>query len=158
MNFKSKKQGNFSHVNARGEARMVDISKKPPVLRLAVAQGKIYLARKTLNLIRANKMQKGDVLTVAKIAGISAAKETPHLIPLCHPLLLNNIEVQLQVIKDGVVAESRVQCIDRTGVEMEALIAVSVSLLTIYDMCKAVDKTMVIGDVRLIKKEKYSGY
>jgi cyclic pyranopterin phosphate synthase len=144
----------FSHVDDKGRARMVDVGNKPQQRRRAIARGQICLSAPTLKLIRQNQVKKGDVLTVAQIAGIAAAKQTPGLIPLCHPLTLDKIDVQLSITDQGVTAESEVCCIGRTGVEMEALTAVSVALLTVYDMCKAADKNMRIGEIKLIEKVK----
>ena len=145
----------LSHLDAEGRARMVDVGDKPIQRRLARARGKISLAPRTAELIRANALQKGDVLTVAQIAGLQAAKRTPELIPLCHPLELSDIRVQLQVEAEAVSAISEVRSLGRTGVEMEALTAVAVALLTVYDMCKAVDCGMVIGEIRLLEKTKH---
>jgi len=133
---------------------MVDVSDKPVQRRIARATGRITLAASTVELIRNSRMEKGDVLTVARIAGIQAAKQTWHIVPLCHPLVLDSISVDVKLEQDGVSATSEVRCCGRTGVEMEALIAVSTALLTVYDMCKAVDEGMVIGDIRLIEKMK----
>ena len=144
----------FSPVNNQGKADMVDVGSKKPQRRFARAAGSIYLSENTLNLINQNKIKKGDVLTVAKIAGIQAAKKTSGLIPLCHPLTLNKIDVRLKITEKTIAVQSEVKCIGRTGVEMEALTAVSVALLTIYDMCKAVDKNMRIGDIKLLEKVK----
>jgi len=144
----------LTHVDSEGGARMVDVGAKPVVRRTARAEGSILLSESTLELIRADRIRKGDVLTVAKIAGIQAAKRVADLIPLCHPLPLDHIEVVLDIGKDRVVARSEVSCAARTGVEMEALTAVSVALLTVYDMCKAVDATMRIGDIFLKEKTK----
>ena len=144
----------FSHTDEKGRAKMVDVGPKTPQRRRARARGTIALRDETLRLIRDNQVKKGDVLTVAQIAGIQAAKRTSGLIPLCHPLLLDVVDVQLTLLDDGVLAESEVSCIGRTGVEMEALTAVSVALLTVYDMCKAVDKEMRIGDITLVEKVK----
>ena len=144
----------FSHIDDTGRARMVDVSPKTPQRRRARAQGRIDLAPMTVALIRENQIKKGDVLAVAQIAGIQAAKQTAHLIPLCHPLMLDVVTVELQVLDDGVVVESEVRCSGRTGVEMEALTAVSVALLTVYDMCKAVDQAMRIGGITLLEKVK----
>jgi len=135
---------------------MVDVGAKPDSKRIAVAKGAIFLAKETIKLIKANQLKKGDVLGVARIAGIQAAKRTSELIPLCHPLMLNNISVDLAVKTDRVEIEARVECIGKTGVEMEALTAVSVAALTIYDMCKAVDNKMRIGDIELCHKSKQS--
>ncbi len=144
----------LSHLDAAGRARMVDVGRKPPQCRLARATGTIELAAETRELIRANQVAKGDVLTVAQIAGIQAAKWTGQLIPLCHPLVLDHVAVRLEVDDHGVTAASEVSCTGRTGVEMEALTAVSVALLSVYDMCKAVDKQMRIGPIVLVEKIK----
>ena len=145
---------NFSHVDNEGKASMVDVGAKVPQKRIATAAGQIALAPKTIELIKQNQIKKGDVLTVAQTAGISSAKQTPHLIPLCHPLLLEKIDVQLSIEKDFVKAVVSVHCTGKTGVEMEALTAVSVALLTVYDMCKAVDKNMKISQIKLLEKVK----
>ncbi len=145
---------NFSHVDNEGKASMVDVGQKTPQKRIATAAGQIALSPKTIELIKLNQVKKGDVLTVAQIAGIASAKQTPHLIPLCHPLLLEKIDVQLTIEKDCVKAVAKVHCTGKTGVEMEALTAVSVALLTVYDMCKAVDKNMVISQIELLEKVK----
>ncbi len=134
---------------------MVDVGQKKPQRRLARAAGTISLARETCDLIRSHKIAKGNVLTVAQIAGIQAAKRTGELIPLCHPLGLDHVDVRLEVHDDRATAMSEVSCTGRTGVEMEALTAVSVALLTIYDMCKAVDKQMQIGPIVLLEKVKF---
>ena len=147
--------GKFSHVDDQGRAKMVDVGNKPPMRRTAKAAGYITLAQDTLQLIKDNQIKKGDVLTVAQIAGVQAAKRTSETIPLCHPLLLDYIDVQLAITDDRVTVESEVRCVGRTGVEMEALTAVSAALLTVYDMCKAVDKNMVISDIKLLEKVKY---
>jgi cyclic pyranopterin monophosphate synthase len=144
----------LSHVDDGGRVKMVDVGEKVPQRRIARAEGFIALAPATVELIRKNLMQKGDVLSTAQIAGIQAAKRTPELIPLCHPLLLDHVAVQLELTGEGVSAASEIACVGRTGVEMEALTAVSVALLTVYDMCKAVDKTMQIGRIRLVEKQK----
>ena len=133
---------------------MVDVSAKPDSQRTAVAEGRLTCAPSTIELLRANALPKGDVLTVAKIAGIQAAKSTSALIPLCHPLSLNNVEVAFTVGSDGIVIRATVRCTGKTGVEMEALTAVSVAALTVYDMCKAVDKAMSIGGIRVVEKTK----
>ena len=133
---------------------MVDVGLKPDQRRRARAAGMIALSADAIALVRQNQIKKGDVLTVAQIAGIQAAKRTAELIPLCHPLLLNRIDVRLSVADDRITAESEVRCIGQTGAEMEALTAVSVALLTVYDMCKAVDKHMKIGEIVLVEKEK----
>lgn len=144
----------FSHVDKKGKAKMVDVGHKPDSKRTAIAKGSIFLAKETIKLIKDNKMKKGDVLTVAKIAGIQAVKRASDLIPLCHPLLLNNIEVDCEIIHNQIDVTSKVECAGKTGVEMEALTAVSVALLTVYDMCKAVDKEMEIGEIKLCQKLK----
>ena len=144
----------LSHTDEEGHARMVDITNKPVQHRTAVAKGFIRLQPETVRLIRENEIKKGDVLTTAEIAGILAGKQTPSLIPLCHPLLLNKINVSCKLTDSGVEVISEVKCSGQTGVEMEALTAVSVALLTLYDMCKAVDSDMELGEIRLIQKTK----
>ncbi len=144
----------LSHVDEKGRARMVDIGAKPVQLRTARACGRIELAADTAALIRDNKMKKGDVLTVAEIAGVAAAKRTSELIPLCHPLAITNVRVTATLEERAVSVAGEVRCAGRTGVEMEALTAVSVALLTVYDMCKAVDKSMKIGEILLVEKTK----
>jgi cyclic pyranopterin phosphate synthase len=144
----------LTHTNGKGKAIMVDVGHKPQQIRIAKAFGLITMSPETIVLLKENKMKKGDVLVVAEIAGIQAAKQNYMLIPLCHPLLLTKIEVKCSVNAKGVKAESMVKCTGQTGVEMEALTAVSVALLTVYDMCKAVDKSMVIKEIKLISKEK----
>jgi cyclic pyranopterin monophosphate synthase len=144
----------LSHVDEAGKARMVDVSHKKDQLRIAIARGFIRLSPETVRLIRENQVKKGDVLTVAQIAGIQAGKKTSELIPLCHPLPITKIEVVTELREDGVAVTSEARCVGQTGVEMEALTAVSVALLTIYDMCKAADKEMVIGEVMLVEKSK----
>lgn len=144
----------LTHTDAKGKANMVDVGNKPDQERVAVARGRIDLGPETIELIRENQVKKGDVLTVAEIAGIQGGKMTSNLIPLCHPLQLTKLEVETKLLGDGVEVTATARCIGKTGVEMEALTAVSVALLTIYDMCKAVDKTMVIGEVTLIEKSK----
>ncbi|MEI6174418.1 MAG: cyclic pyranopterin monophosphate synthase MoaC [Bacteroidota bacterium] len=144
----------LSHVDESGKANMVDVGSKPMQQRTAAACGHINLGPETLKLIRENKMKKGDVLTIAEIAGIQGGKRTSELIPLCHPLQITKLDVKATLDSTGVKVESTARCHGQTGIEMEALTAVSVALLTIYDMCKAVDKTMVIGETRLISKTK----
>ncbi len=144
----------FSHLNKEGKAKMVDVGEKPDVKRTAIAKGSILLAKETIELIKDNQIKKGDVLSVAKIAGIQAAKKTSDLIPLCHPLLLTNIDITFEIKDEKIEIESKVECIGKTGVEMEALTAVSIAGLTIYDMCKAVDKNMEIGEIKLCQKLK----
>lgn len=144
----------FSHLDDQGNARMVDVGDKVSSMRTAIAEGFIRLEVNTRKLIQDNLMKKGDVLTIAEIAGVQAAKQTTNLIPLCHPLLLDKIKVVAQLDEQGVYVNSEVRCIGRTGVEMEALTAVSVALLTVYDMCKAVDKKMELHGIRLLEKTK----
>jgi cyclic pyranopterin monophosphate synthase len=131
---------------------MVDVSAKPETAREAVARGRITMSRAALRQIRTGTVKKGDPLQSARLAGIMAAKQTAALIPLCHPLRLSHVDVTLTPVRDGYVIESRVRTNDRTGVEMEALTAVAVAALTIYDMVKAVDRGMVIGDIQVIEK------
>lgn len=144
----------LSHIDENGKARMVDVSEKNETVRIAVAQGEIKMERTTLELIRSGVMKKGDVLTVAQIAGIQAAKRTSELIPLCHPLPISQVKVDLQLDDNlpGVQITATVKVTGKTGVEMEALTAVSVAALTIYDMAKAAEKTMKIQNIRLIEK------
>ena len=146
----------LSHLTRTGEARMVDVSAKPVLLREAIAIGEIRLQPATLKLIEANAIAKGNVLATARLAGILAAKKTGELIPLCHPLPITHCEVSFEIParRDRVVITASAKIAAQTGVEMEALTAVTIAALTIYDMCKAVDKTMVISDVRLLKKTK----
>lgn len=144
----------LTHTDARGKAQMVDVGEKPVQCRIAKATGTIRLSKETVMLIRDNQLKKGDVLTVAQLAGIQAAKQTASLIPLCHPLLLTKIDVLPEIVEDGVRVICEVHCNGQTGVEMEALTAASVALLAVYDMCKAVDKNMVIGPVFLLEKVK----
>jgi cyclic pyranopterin phosphate synthase len=146
--------GMLSHTDSAGRARMVDVGGKPDQWRIARAEGRIMLKPDTIGLIRENLMKKGDVLTVAEIAGIQAAKSTASLIPLCHHINLTSVNVNTELTDHGVRISSEVHSIGPTGVEMEALTAVSISLLTIYDMCKAVDKEMTIEGIRLIDKTK----
>src|SRR5918998_811075 len=146
----------FSHLDREGAARMVDVGEKAVVRRTAVAGGQVRMSSETVELLREKALPKGDVLNTARIAGVMAAKRTPDLIPLCHGLNLTSVSVEFEVgIEEvGIVATARAS--DRTGVEMEALTAVSVAALTIYDMCKAVDKGMVIENIRLLGKTKES--
>lgn len=133
---------------------MVDVSRKTSQLRTARAKGLILLENNTIELIRDNLIKKGDVLTTAEIAGIQAAKKTSELIPLCHPLMITSVKVKCTLTEKGVLAESELKCIGQTGIEMEAITAVSVALLTVYDMCKAVDKNLIITDIILTEKNK----
>jgi len=151
---KKKSMKKLSHTNAKGKANMVDVGHKPNQLRTAIAEGMISLSKETVHLIKENEMKKGDVLTIAEIAGIQGAKRTSDLIPLCHPLQLTKVDVVATIEENGVKIQSLARCIGQTGVEMEALNGVSVALLTIYDMCKAVDKNMIISEIKLIEKTK----
>lgn len=144
----------LSHIDDTGKANMVDVGDKPNQIRQAKATGFIRLNPETVKLIKENQMKKGDVLTVSEISGIQAAKQTPSLIPLCHSLMLTKVDVKATLTDSGVKIDSTVKCIGQTGVEMEALTAVSVALLAVYDMCKAVDKTMMIGEISLLEKTK----
>jgi cyclic pyranopterin phosphate synthase len=147
-------ENKLSHVDENGCARMVDVGTKPDSERVAIARGEVVMLQRTLDLIRAGNIKKGDVLTVAKIAGILGAKKVFDLIPLCHPILLTTIDIEI-VLDDripGAVITATTHTIGKTGVEMEALTAVSIAALTIYDMAKAVEKTMRIQNIRLIEK------
>jgi cyclic pyranopterin phosphate synthase len=144
----------LTHINSRGKAIMVNVGEKENQIRRAKASGHILLQTATINLIKENMVKKGDVLTVAQLAGIIAAKKTSDLIPLCHNIVIDNVKVDAVVDASGILVTSEVQCNGKTGVEMEALTAVSVALLTVYDMCKAVDKKMVIDEIRLTLKTK----
>jgi cyclic pyranopterin phosphate synthase len=144
----------FSHLDADGRARMVDIGHKPVQARIALAEGMVHCSPETVAALRDRTLPKGDVLTVAKIAGIQAAKRTDELIPLCHSLPLDGVEMRFTLRDGGVFIEAEARTEARTGVEMEALSAVCVAALTVYDMCKAVDKGMIIGEVRLARKTK----
>src|SRR5712692_8652068 len=146
----------LNHIAADGSARMVDVSAKPQSARRAIASGKIRLRRETLELISKNKIAKGNVFTTARIAGIQASKQTAQLIPLCHTLPLSEVKIGIVTSNDGAEVKCTARTVAQTGVEMEALTGVSVALLTIYDMCKAVDKEMEISSVRLVNKTKRS--
>ena len=146
--------GRLTHLADDGTARMVDVSGKPEQLRVAEASGRIFLQPATLALIESDGIAKGNVLAVARVAGIQAAKRASELIPLCHTLLLQQVEVDFETLADGIKIACGVRTIGRTGAEMEALTGVTVAALTIYDMCKAVDKTMRIGEVVLDRKTK----
>src|SRR5438034_5524300 len=146
--------GRLTQIAADGRAQMVDVSGKPLSVRTAVAIGKIRLRSETLDLISKDQMVKGSVLATARIAGIQAAKQTAQLIPLCHTLPLGEVKVDIVTSNDGAEVKCTAQTIAQTGVEMEALVGTTVALLTIYDMCKAVDKEMQISDVRLLEKTK----
>ena len=144
----------FTHFDEQGRARMVHVGDKPDTSRQAVAMGRVLVNRQTLELIRSGGMKKGDVLTVAQVAGIMGAKKTPELIPMCHPVLMDGISLELTLDEERCCVEIRgiVSCTGKTGVEMEALTAVSAAALTVYDMCKAVQKDMVITDICLMEK------
>ncbi len=144
----------LTHIGANGRAQMVDVSGKPLSARTAVATGKIRLQRETLDLISIEQIAKGNVFATARIAGIQAAKRTAHLIPLCHTLPLSEVKIDIVTTNDHAEVKCTARTVAQTGVEMEALTGVTVALLTIYDMCKAVDKEMQISDVRLIEKTK----
>ncbi|MEK6527957.1 MAG: cyclic pyranopterin monophosphate synthase MoaC [Nitrospirota bacterium] len=151
---KSKIKENLTHFDKKGKSKMVDISNKSATLREAVAAGAVYMKKQTLNIITTKKVSKGDVFETARLAGVMAAKKTSGLIPLCHPINITSINVDLSADKKNnkINIKARVKNIGQTGVEMEALMAVSVSALTIYDMCKSVDRSMVISDIMLIEK------
>ncbi len=144
----------FSPLDGVGTARMVDVGVKTVVRRTAVAGGFVRMSSETIELLRNTALPKGDAMNTARIAGVMAAKKTPELIPLCHGLNLTSVDVEFEVGHDRVSITATTRASDRTGVEMEALTAVSVAALTVYDMCKAVDKGMVIGEVRLLEKTK----
>lgn len=144
----------LTHTDNKGKAVMVDVGDKEIQLRIAKASGHIFISPDTLSLIKANLLKKGDVLTLSQVAGIYAAKKTSELIPLCHNIVLDNIKIDAAIDKTGVQIVSEVRCSGKTGVEMEALTAVSVALLTVYDMCKAVDKNMIIDNIGLMEKTK----
>jgi cyclic pyranopterin monophosphate synthase len=145
---------NLSHLDEQGKAVMVDVSSKPRVRRTARAAGKILMAAETLELVRANSLKKGDALAVARVAGIAAAKRTAELIPLCHNIRIDQVSVDFILAADGIDIEASAVCTESTGIEMEALSAVAVAALTLYDMCKAADKGMRITDIRLVSKTK----
>ena len=144
----------LTHVAGDGRVQMVDVSAKPLSARTAIATGKIRLQRETIDLISENRIAKGDVFATARIAGIQAAKQTPQLIPLCHPLPLSDVKIDIVTSNDGAEVKCTARTVAQTGVEMEALTGVSIALLTIYDMCKAVDKEMRISGIRLVEKTK----
>ena len=145
----------LTHFNAEGEAHMVDVGNKAQTRRIAIAEGAIEMQPKTLDLILAGEHKKGDVLGIARVAGIMAAKRTAELIPLCHPLMLTRVEVEFSpdATRHQVHCQATVETQGQTGVEMEALTAVQIALLTIYDMCKAVDRGMRMGDIQLVEKQ-----
>lgn len=147
-----KRKASLSHVDAEGRVRMVDVSDKPASFREAVARGRISMSREAVRAVRDVTLKKGDALQAARLAGIMAAKRTSELIPLCHPLPISHVDVSVAPESDGYTIEARVRTTAQTGVEMEALTAVSIAALTMYDMVKAIDKAMLIGDIRLIEK------
>jgi len=142
----------LSHIDDKGTANMVDVSAKEETLRIAVAEGSVYMKPEVIELIKSGTLVKGDVFAAARIAGIMAAKRTADLIPLCHPLGIDHISIDFEIGEGHVIIKSRVTVTGKTGVEMEALTAVAVAALTIYDMCKSADKGMIIGDIRLMEK------
>lgn len=144
----------FTHFNEQGRARMVNVGEKPVSERTAIAAGRVYVNENTFALIKSGGMKKGDVLAVAQVAGIMGAKKTPDIIPMCHPIMINGIDIELGLNEELLCVEvtASVSVDGKTGVEMEALCAVSTACLTVYDMCKAVQKDMVISDIRLMKK------
>ena len=154
MTFMLEKKADFTHFNPQGRAKMVDVGDKPSTRRTAAAAARVLVNEETFRLIQTGGMKKGDVLTVAQIAGIMGAKRTPDLIPMCHPILLDGVDLSLMLDENRKSVEivAAVSCGGSTGVEMEALTAVSAAALTVYDMCKAVQKDMVITDVRLLDK------
>ncbi len=146
-------ENKLTHIDESGRARMVDVGSKPDTARIAVARGTVKMKPETFDLIKNGQVSKGDVLAVAQVAGISAAKQTPHLIPMCHPIAIDSVAMEFDLVEPGAVEiTATVKCTGKTGVEMEAVTAVSVAALTIYDMCKAVDRGMRIENVRLVKK------
>lgn len=144
----------LTHINSSGKANMIEISNKENIERTAKARGKIYLSKETLKLINENNIKKGDVLSVARVAGIIGAKQTSNLIPLCHNINIEKVSLDFIMEEDGIVIESYCKCNYKTGIEMESLTAVSIAALAIWDMCKAVDKNMIISDIQLIEKTK----
>lgn len=144
----------FTHFNEKGRAKMVNVGEKPVNVRTAVAAGRVYVNEETFALIKSRGMKKGDVLGVAQVAGIMGAKKTSDIIPMCHPIMINGLDIDLSLNEEllSVDVTASVSVDERTGVEMEALSAVSIACLTVYDMCKAVQKDMVISDIRLMKK------
>lgn len=149
-----KRNGVLTHVDESGAARMVDVSGKPVSRRTSRARGRVSLSPSTVGLIRANAIEKGDVLAVARVAGVMAAKRTSEIVPLCHNIVIDTVEVDLSCEENGVVIEALAVCTQKTGVEMEALTAVAAAALAIWDMCKAVDKGMRIEDISLVEKTK----
>lgn len=144
----------LTHIDNQGSARMVDISGKHPVRRTAKASATIHMRPETLELIYEGLMKKGDVLATARIAGITGAKKTVDLIPLCHQVQIDSVDIEFKMLKDGIYILAHTVCTDKTGIEMEALTGAAIAALTIYDMCKAVDREMVIEEIRLLEKTK----
>lgn len=142
----------FTHFNENGRAHMVNVGEKDDTKRVAVARGSIKMKRETVDLIKDGLIKKGDVLAVAQVGGIMGAKKTSDLIPMCHNIFISGADIKFNILEDEIEIEATVSTIGKTGIEMEALSAVSMAALTIYDMCKAVDKAMVIGNIRLMKK------
>ena len=142
----------FAHLDPLGRARMVDVTPKEPSHRRAIARGRVHMTPETASAVTQGAIKKGDVLAVARVAGIQAAKRASDLIPLCHPLMVGAVTVNFEINHDSIEVEAAVDTFDRTGVEMEALTACSVAALTIYDMCKSMDKSMVIGEIALWEK------
>jgi cyclic pyranopterin phosphate synthase len=142
----------FTHIDPQGRARMVDVTPKEPSHRRAIARARVHMTGETASAVAQGAIKKGDVLAVARIAGIQAAKRTSDLLPLCHPLLIGAVSVNFEIDDDSIAIEAQVETIDRTGVEMEALTACSVAALTIYDMCKSMDRSMTIDEVALWEK------
>lgn len=142
----------FTHFNDNGRAHMVEVTEKNDTLRTAIARGIICMKPETIEAVKGLGIKKGDVLAVAQVAGIMGAKKTSECIPMCHPLMLTGVDLQFDILEERIIIEALVKTVGKTGVEMEALTAVSIAALTIYDMCKAIDKDMVIGDICLIKK------
>lgn len=145
-------EGGFTHLDPAGRARMVDVTPKEPTHRRAIARGRVLMTAETASAVAQGAIKKGDVLAVARVAGIQAAKRCADLVPLCHPLLVGAVTVNFEILDTSIVIESQVETVDRTGVEMEALTACSVAALTVYDMCKSKDRSMVISDVALWEK------
>ena len=143
-----------THLDEKGRARMVDVSGKPPVFREAVAKGSVHMDETTIEAVKEGNVPKGDVIAVSRVAGIMAAKKTPDIVPLCHPINLSSVSIDFELGRGKVEITSKVSCVGQTGVEMEALTAVSAAALAIYDMCKAIDKGMSISEIRLVKKTK----
>ena len=142
----------FTHINSQGRARMVDVSEKDITMREAKAYGIVYMSESTVDMIKSGGVKKGDVLSVAQVGGIMAAKRTSEIIPMCHPVITTGIDINFNINKDSIEIYSTVKCKGETGVEMEALTAVSAAALTIYDMCKALQRDMAIGEIKLLEK------